>query len=83
MEKGNFTLKRKKVPKNMGNQEGRHKNNRMETYWKSQGVNEMIYDGSLLLSHVKMRLSKISLFDPLKIAKFFAKRTFRVTAQER
>ena len=75
------------MPKKTGNQEGgavtKTSQKQLQTYWKSQGVNEMIYDGFLLLSHVKMRLSKISLFDPLKIAKFFAKRTFRVTAQER
>ena len=75
------------MPKKTGNQEGgavtKTSQKQLQTYWKSQGVNEMIYDGFLLLSHVKMRLSKISLFDSLKIAKFFAKRTFRVTAQER
>jgi hypothetical protein len=48
----------------------------------SQGVNEMINDGFLLLYHVKMRLSKISFLDPLKIVKFFEKRTFRRTALE-
>ena len=74
------------MPKKTGNQEGgavtKTSQKQLQTYWTSQGVNGVINGDFLLLSHVKTRLSKISLFDPLKIAQFFAKRTFRRTALE-
>ena len=77
--KRNFYLKTKKIAKKYGKtrkalkKEGRN-------ILSHRGVNEMINDGSFLLSQVKKRLSKILLFESLKIAKFFAKRTFRRTA---
>ena len=53
-----------------------------EMVWTQQGVNGTINDGFLLYYQVKMRKSKIGVIDPLKMAKFFAKGTFRDTAQE-
>ena len=75
------------MPKKTGNQEEggavtKTSQKQLQTYQKSQRVNANTNHGFLLSSHVKTRLSKISLFDPLKIAKFFAKRTFRRTALE-
>ena len=42
----------------------------------------MINDDFLLSSQLEMRVSENLLFDPLKIAKFFAKSTFRRKALE-